>query len=233
MSTDFVTDAVPPLIPGDTTFSTGVFTKDVQIRGTTWITCTNDSTSITTGALIVSGGVGVAKNLFVGGTTSVNTVSITSTVDSVSTTTGALLVAGGVGIGKSVTIGGTMTSASVAATNLVVTNSTVTGLVATSAVITGATATGLSVVGAINFSAAKSGVTTLVSGAKTVNTGVTLATGDRVFVSRNGDANVTCGALGARVIAIGGAGVASFVITSSIATDVSVVNWVVFNSASF
>jgi hypothetical protein len=63
------------------------------------ISGTADSTSSTTGALIVSGGVGIAKSVNIGGTT-----------DSTSSTTGALIVSGGFGISKSVNIGGTADS---------------------------------------------------------------------------------------------------------------------------
>ena len=54
---------------------------------------TTDSTSTSTGALIISGGVGITKNLYVGGSTA-----ITNATDSTSTSTGALKISGGVGI---------------------------------------------------------------------------------------------------------------------------------------
>jgi hypothetical protein len=55
---------------------------------------TTTSNSTNTGALTVSGGVGIGGNLYVGGT-----VNITNTTDATSTTTGALTVVGGIGIG--------------------------------------------------------------------------------------------------------------------------------------
>jgi hypothetical protein len=61
---------------------------------------TTASTSSSTGALIVSGGVGIAKEVNIGSTTA-----------STSTTTGALEVVGGVGIGGAVYIGGTISIA--------------------------------------------------------------------------------------------------------------------------
>jgi hypothetical protein len=51
------------------------------------------STSTTTGALVVSGGIGMSGNAYIGGT-----AHVTSGTASISTITGALVVAGGVGI---------------------------------------------------------------------------------------------------------------------------------------
>jgi hypothetical protein len=80
------------------------------------ITNVTDSTSSTTGALVVSGGIGVGKNLNIGqdivteGLT-VNTsaviseLEVQSTTVSTSTTTGALVVNGGVGIGGNLNVG--------------------------------------------------------------------------------------------------------------------------------
>ena len=91
-------------------------TDKLQIEGADWnfangvaitISDTTQSTDKDTGALVVEGGVGIEKNLFVGGTIAVTGITtITDTTDSTSTTTGALIVAGGVGIGKTVHIGG-------------------------------------------------------------------------------------------------------------------------------
>ena len=69
--------------------------KSVAASGIVTVTNTTASTSATTGALIVSGGVGVSKKLNVGDTT-----------DSTSTTTGSVVISGGVGIGKSLFVGG-------------------------------------------------------------------------------------------------------------------------------
>lgn len=62
---------------------------------------TVDSTSSTTGSLIVYGGVGIYKNLNVGGATN-----ISDTTNSTSTSTGSLLVSGGMGISGTTTING-------------------------------------------------------------------------------------------------------------------------------
>ena len=63
---------------------------------------TTQSTSSSTGAVIVSGGVGIAKNVYAGGT-----VTIADTTQSTSSSTGAVIVSGGVGIAKNVHLGGT------------------------------------------------------------------------------------------------------------------------------
>ncbi|KAI8821998.1 uncharacterized protein EV422DRAFT_505509 [Fimicolochytrium jonesii] len=94
--------------------------SNVQIAGTT------DSTSTTSGALQVVGGVGVGKSVVVGGTVflggttaNLNTTTgqtlninnaastvVTSTLDSNAINAGSLQVAGGVGIAKSLYVGG-------------------------------------------------------------------------------------------------------------------------------
>jgi hypothetical protein len=76
---------------------------------------TTASTSSTTGALIVSGGVGIAKELNVGSTTA-----------STSSSTGALIVAGGVGIAKELNVGLTATITGVTSINATTTSTTTT-----------------------------------------------------------------------------------------------------------
>ena len=56
---------------------------------------TNASTSITTGSMIINGGLGIAKNIIVG-----ETVQILSTTDSTNTNTGSLILSGGMSIVK-------------------------------------------------------------------------------------------------------------------------------------
>lgn len=82
------------------------------------ITATTESTSTSTGAFLVSGGVGIGKSMFIGenlnvfGTLTTHSLVyeeseiITSTADSTSLTTGAVVIAGGSGIGKNLNIGG-------------------------------------------------------------------------------------------------------------------------------
>ena len=71
------------------------------------------STSVTTGGLVVNGGVGIGENLNVGGASAfggpvnfAGAVSITDATESTNSTTGALVVTGGVGIGKRLNVAG-------------------------------------------------------------------------------------------------------------------------------
>lgn len=80
--------------------------QSVTDRGSTTtnaITITNStqSTGTDSGALIISGGVGIGKNLNVGGI-----VTITDTTNSTSTQSGALIVAGGVAVEQDLYVGG-------------------------------------------------------------------------------------------------------------------------------
>jgi len=74
----------------------GTFNKNYKtiIYGT-------NSTSTSSGALIVSGGVGISQDTWIGGLTR-----LTNTINSTSTTTGTLTVSGGVGISQDTWIGG-------------------------------------------------------------------------------------------------------------------------------
>lgn len=81
------------------------------IGGTLYLTSTTSSTDTSTGALVVSGGVGISENLNVGGSTNLDgTVRLTSTVESNDSTSGALVVNGGVGVGGNVNVDGTLTA---------------------------------------------------------------------------------------------------------------------------
>ena len=97
------------------------FNKDLRINGETTITDTVriteglQSTSTTSGDLIISGGVGIAKNLNVGGTINVSgnvsltgITTITDTTQSNSKDTGCLVLEGGIGIEKNTNVGGTL-----------------------------------------------------------------------------------------------------------------------------
>ena len=115
---DGSTLAVTGTITGAVAATTGAFSSAVNVDATT------ASTSASTGALIVDGGVGIAKDLFVGdsidvtkdlkvgaattitgATTLTGAVNIDATTDSTSVTTGALIVDGGLGVAKNVYIG--------------------------------------------------------------------------------------------------------------------------------
>jgi hypothetical protein len=81
------------------TFQIG--TGTTTISNTTFITTNTNSTGTNSGAMIVSGGVGIASDVNIGGN-----LHVLSNTESTSTTTGALIVDGGVGIGKNLNVGG-------------------------------------------------------------------------------------------------------------------------------
>ena len=113
------------------------------------------STSTTTGALVVTGGVGIGGDLYVGGNITANQLTIQfttvtttiiqtddiirtfNTTASTGTTTGALQIAGGVGIGGAVYIG----TASFIAGAQIITTATIGLYAAASAASTGSTGT--------------------------------------------------------------------------------------------
>ncbi|MCY7352733.1 MAG: hypothetical protein LH606_19085 [Cytophagaceae bacterium] len=83
------------------------------INGITTITNTAESTGKTNGALVVVGGVGIGKNINVGGNGDVDgtlnvdgITTISNPTQSTSKTNGALVVVGGVGISKNINVGG-------------------------------------------------------------------------------------------------------------------------------
>ncbi len=88
--------------------------NNFRATGQVLFTTSTNSTSTDTGALVVSGGVGIAQDLVLGGNLifegeagelRVATLVVTSTTNTTSTDTGALTVVGGVGIGKSLYVG--------------------------------------------------------------------------------------------------------------------------------
>jgi hypothetical protein len=83
---------------GVTTAAAGRFTT-LTATSTFSISDGTASTSTTTGALVVTGGIGI------GGRATINNVSITATTASSSTTTGSLIVAGGAGIAGAIYAG--------------------------------------------------------------------------------------------------------------------------------
>jgi hypothetical protein len=75
--------------------------------GNVSVTGARESTDKSSGAFVVNGGVGIAKNVNIGGATTVNGVTtIVNSTDSSSSGTGALTVAGGVGIAKNLYVDG-------------------------------------------------------------------------------------------------------------------------------
>jgi hypothetical protein len=74
---------------------------NVTVGGTLNATGTTESTSPSTGAIKVSGGVGIAKSANVG-----LSLTVAGTTESTSKTTGAVIIAGGVGVAKRLNVGG-------------------------------------------------------------------------------------------------------------------------------
>ena len=129
-----------PTLTGSIVLSTGgLAVRQNVVCSSAALHATTESTSTTTGALVVAGGVGAAGNLYVGqgatitGAVSAASASITGdvaaatthlsgTTDSTSTTTGTLVVAGGVGaagnlhVGQGATITGAVSAASASIT---------------------------------------------------------------------------------------------------------------------
>ena len=96
-----------------TTLTVGATSGTTTIRnnltntGNILINATAQSTDKDTGALIVEGGVGVEKNLNVGGGLSAaGNVTLTGTQQSTNSTTGAVIIDGGVGVAKNLNVGG-------------------------------------------------------------------------------------------------------------------------------
>ena len=89
-------------------------TLDVlQVTGISTFSNTTQSSSKDTGALVIEGGVGIEKNLFVGGgaevtglTTITGVLDANNTTQSSSSTTGAATFAGGMGVAKNLFVGG-------------------------------------------------------------------------------------------------------------------------------
>jgi hypothetical protein len=99
----------------------------------------------------------------------------------------------------------------------------------------------ISTAGTLSLSNAKAGTVTLVAGTATVNTNVVLTASERIFITRRTSGGAAFGTPTVVINATGGAGVASFTVTSlspadgttTVATDVGVLDWVVVNSAAF
>ena len=83
------------------------FNNTLDVDGITNLKSTLESTNVNSGALVVDGGVGVEKNLNVGGSGVIGGRFDVDNVDqSTSTTTGAAVIDGGLGVAKNLNIGG-------------------------------------------------------------------------------------------------------------------------------
>lgn len=107
-----------PVFTGIATFNTSQVdvNSTVTISGITTFESTEQSFDKDSGAVVIEGGVGVEKNLNVGGilavtglSTFTDAVKISSTTESTDKDTGALIVEGGVGVEKNLSVGGATT----------------------------------------------------------------------------------------------------------------------------
>lgn len=96
-------------------YSTGTY--GTFKTGSIILTHTTESTSTTTGALIIDGGIGVGKSVWVGnalhvaGTATISgRVSLTDSTNATNTTDGAVSVTGGISVGQSIVAGGPITA---------------------------------------------------------------------------------------------------------------------------
>jgi hypothetical protein len=123
------------------------FNKEVKINGQTNITSqlkvtnSTESTSSTSGSAIISGGVGIGKNLNVAGVTSLLNTTQSTTKDN-----GALIVEGGVGIEKNINVGG---------------NAAITGTLGVTAATTLSNTLGVSGAATLSSTLGVTGITTL------------------------------------------------------------------------
>jgi hypothetical protein len=92
--------------------------NNFRAKGQVLFTTSTNSTSTTSGALVVTGGVGIGKDLVLGGNLvftgdaadiRASRIRISGTATSTSTTTGALTVVGGVGVGENLNVGNDVT----------------------------------------------------------------------------------------------------------------------------
>lgn len=105
--------------PGVTSYAGPGTSEDILVsRGTTGPVFQNTltlggstpSSSTSTGALKVTGGVGIGQNIYVGGTANVGGIaSFTNTTESTTSATGAVTVSGGLGVSKNLNVGGDLT----------------------------------------------------------------------------------------------------------------------------
>jgi hypothetical protein len=181
---------------------------------------TTPTTSPTTGAATVAGGVGVGGDVQVGGAVVVAggataaTVTVTSVTDSTSTTTGAVKVAGGVGVVKNVNVGG----------NVGVTGTTTTGSAAVTATTqsTSATTGAAIVAGGLGVSKnANVGGALGVTGVATVG-GLTLAAAS-VLTFADGTTQSTAGAINGELSIASTGGTATVTNAQAAANSVYVV----------
>jgi len=86
--------------------------SSLNVRRNVLITDTTNSSGISNGALVINGGVGIARNFMVGGFANIENLSINKgllikdSTQSTNITSGAIIVNGGLGLGKNLNVGG-------------------------------------------------------------------------------------------------------------------------------
>ena len=159
-------------VPGGSTsvqYATITYYQDAASNGNAYIRFgnTRDSASATTGAAVFDGGVGIAKNAYVGGL-----LRVTDATASTSSSTGAAVITGGVGIGGAINAAGVIKT----------TDATDSSSISTGSIITSG---GLGVGKRITANSIKS-LTTIEAGSST-HTGQSPGR----FTSKNGTAQIT------------------------------------------
>ena len=180
-------------VPGVSTTGHSVF-NTIKASGITTISATTSSTSTTTGALIVSGGVGIAKSLFVGEGVS---VAGTITYDDVTNIDSVGIVTAGKGFRA--TTGGLIVTAGV---------STLAGTIV--AGITTIDASGVNVTGVVtatSFSGDGSELSGVVSGIEVKSSGSSVGTS--LTALNFSGATITTGSAGITTITIAAAGLST------------------------
>jgi hypothetical protein len=203
------------IIQGDVSMNSRLFINgDVSLNNRLFVSSNTASTTTSTGALTVAGGVGIGGALFTGSTfkvggasTLVGAVSVTNSSASTTTSSGALTVTGGVGIGGAVFTGSTLNvaGASTLAGAASVTNTTVSTTTSSGALtvaggvgIGGAVFTGstLNVAGASTHTGAASFSSTVnITGASTL-TGAVSVTNNTASTSISTGAITVAGGIG-------------------------------------
>lgn len=177
---------------------------NLTVSGQAIFSTTTNSTSTTTGGLVIAGGVGIAQDLVLGGqlifsgqagALRVATLAITSSSQSTSTTTGALTVAGGAGIGGNLVLGGQLIFSGQAG-----------GLVASTLVITSTTNSTSTTTGAVQVAGGVGVGGNLVVGGQLIfqGTGSNLSVQTLAVTSTTNSVSSTTGAL----TVAGGVGIA-------------------------
>jgi hypothetical protein len=106
---------------GTVTRSSGAFTS-LTANAAVTLTQNSSSSNTASGTLVVTGGVGISENLYVGGAN----VRFTGNVGSSSSGSGTLVVTGGLGISQNCYVGSTLVAASISETSSMTLKHTIT-----------------------------------------------------------------------------------------------------------